>query len=265
MQQDLLPPNATDLEREVSTTLDRLDVLAPAVEELAGFKVEAPVLDLILPYLVAEYGLSDVSLYVDNLRQVISEGIVFQRQRGTLAAIHQALQWIGFDGTIEEQPPARVKWWWFQLHLPNEVRSSAFERPVVGVTAAAKPLRSELARVTAGYDKRGFRLNMHRLNGGALLNSWSGVRKRAGGPVLSLRYHHRVATDASVPIVGALEHNHGARVYLVDAGAATVTRSSLSVGQATTGASWNDNTPFQNAPFVDEAFGLPTPRVQKDY
>src|SRR3954471_6709477 len=96
----LLPHNSTPLERALSESLDWLDELQPGVVELRGFK-HSPQPNM-LPFLIQEYGFQDVARYVPDFAQVIKEGLQFQRQRGTHAAVHRALKWIERDGTLEE-------------------------------------------------------------------------------------------------------------------------------------------------------------------
>lgn len=259
----LLPPSSTPFEIALSEALDRLDAMQPGVAELRGFK-HSPLPDM-LPFLIREYGLEDVALYVDDLAEVIREGLAFQRTRGTNAAIHRALHWINRDGAIEENPPQRVKWWWFQLHLPGLVRSSDFVDDAIGVVTAAKPLRSEFARITAGYDIRGFMLNGSRLNGGGMLNSWSGVRRRPGEPVLSFR-HTRSSVVEGGPIIDAhvieaMRLSHNTRV---NAAAPTEQRSGFpSLSGSVIDMSAANSVPFDNAHFsATEIFGRPSPRIQ---
>ncbi|PRD42333.1 hypothetical protein C5748_16175 [Phyllobacterium phragmitis] len=155
---------------------------------------------------------------------------------------------------------------WIQVHLPFEVRNTDFVTSMTALSKASKPLRSEFARVTAGYDKRGFRLNQHRLNGGALLNSWSGVRRASGEPVLSLRYHHRELVDVwGGGDIGVIETSRMRMTDIIDAAAPTVQRSSRTVSNAPALADYENPTsvPFSNAPWLDEPFGVPAIRVQK--
>lgn len=263
----LLPNNATAFERAMSEAMNPSPDLSPAIVTLRGFKFDPP--DVIVPYLVREYGLTEIEDYLPDFRTVLAEGIIWQRLRGTPAALHRALGWIGHDGVIEETSPRRFKWWWFQVHLPDPRRSSAFVTPMIGLAKASKPLRSEFARVTAGYDKRGFILDTHKLNGGALLNSWSGVRRAAGEPVLSLRWRHAPPVF-EVPIyeptvAGRQAINHTA---LLSAGPATTQKSSFPQELAFTAANYSNpsGVPFSNAPFSEtEIFGAPIPQIQKDY
>ncbi|MCC5780750.1 phage tail protein [Nitratireductor sp. B36] len=260
----LQPNNATRYERALSEALDRSPELAPAIEALRGFKFNPT--DALLPYMIEEYGLTEIADYLPDLRVALSEGILWQRSRGTPSAMHRALGWVGCDGEIEEMSPLRFKWWWFQVHLPDERRSTAFARPMTEVARATKPLRSELARVTAGFDKRAFLLNGSRLNGGALLNSWSGVRIHDGGPVFSLRVSHGERTDAETGIgLAGLKATFHWRRRRTNAAAGTEQRSSLSLSYSTQPADTTKNISFQNAPFVELPFEQPTPRVQVRY
>jgi P2-related tail formation protein len=264
MRSHLLPRNATPVERAVSETIDRLPELSVGADDIRGFKYNPS--DLVVPHLLVEYGLGEIEDFLDDQRDLLREGVVWQRLRGTPAALHRALLWNDSDGTLEENPITRFKWWWFQVHLPDERHSSAFVSAMIALANASKPLRSEFARVTAGFDVRGFTLNEKRMNGGGMLNSWSGVRRAEGEPVLSFRVRHR--TQAFADEVMQLDMKHSQRVrhaHLIDAGAPTEQRSGFPSALATgIGDSTDPKTvPFNNAPFEEEvSFGVPSPQVQ---
>jgi len=259
----LLPGNATVLEKAFSEALDRTPELSPGIVELRGFKFHP--IDAVIPYLVAEYGLSEVAEFLPNLRDVIREGIQWQRLIGTPAAIHKALWWIRHDGDIEEFPAKAAKWWWFQLHLPFEPQSTAFVKPMTQLVKASKPERSEFARVTAGWDVRAFRLNKHRLNGDAGLNNWSGRRVIPGGPVVSLRVNRKA--EIVMPTGGRVEveaKQHVRMVRTVRANVPTYQPSASFASIAAIVVNYRNRSTvaFQNAPFVAQPFGAPVPRVQ---
>ncbi|GAA5542422.1 phage tail protein [Brucella sp. NBRC 113783] len=253
----------TPLERVLSESLDKLPDLIPGVESLRGFKFNPP--DSIVPYLVAEYGLNEIAEYMPNLRDLIHEGIQWQRIIGTPAAIHKALQWINHDGDIEEFAAKATKWWWFQIHLPFEVRNTNFVRPLTHLVKASKPLRSEFARVTAGHDVRAFRFNKHRLNGTAGLNNWSGIKRTPDEPVLSLRVNIRrvvvIPTNGAVNVLETQNlHSHKPVSVAIPTSNPTFR---LAAFPATRTDYRNKSTvQFQNAPFVSQPFGAPVPRVQ---
>ncbi|MEN5278695.1 phage tail protein, partial [Brucella sp. TWI432] len=205
------PINSTRYERAMSESLDRQPEFLPAIEALHSFKFNPP--DQIVPYLIAEYGLTEIEDFIANPREILREGILWQRLIGTPAALHRALRWINHDGDIEEFPATKRKWWWFQVHLPFEVRSTDFVRPMTQLVKASKPLRSEFARVTSGWDVRAFQLNKHRLNGHAFLNDWSGIRRSAHEPVLSLRVNRR--QRVIVPTGGRVVVHHTQHILMV--------------------------------------------------
>lgn len=259
----LLPSNATALETAISESMDRTPEIGPGVVALRGFKHNPS--DEIVPYLVAEYGLQEIADFIPDLRLLLSRGIAWQRIVGTPAALHQALRWINHDGDIEEFPATARKWWWFQIHLPFEPSNTQFLRPMTRLVMSSKPLRSEFARMTAGWDVRAFRLNEHRLNGDAGLNTWSGTRKEPGGPVVSIRVNHR--KQIVVPTDGRVDVKDIQNVEMVRTVRANIPVNQLSARFASLAAVRVEyrnraTVAFQNAPFVHQPFGAPVPRVQ---
>lgn len=246
----------------MSESLDRRPELMPAIEALHAFKFNPP--DQIIPYLIAEYGLTEIEDFIRDPREILHQGIIWQRLIGTPAAIHSALRWINHDGDIEEFPAKKRKWWWFQVHLPFEVRNTDFVRPMTQLVKASKPLRSEFARVTSGWDVRAFILNKHRLNGDAFLNDWSGVRRAPDEPVLSLRVNQRENTKfwprpfVRVRVGTSITSFVPTRYQLP-------LRQRISIFVASAGAIARYSEPaiqmFQNAPFVNERFGKPASRA----
>lgn len=247
----------------MSESLDRRPELLPAIEALHAFKFNPP--DQIVPYLIAEYGLTEIEDFIRDPRETLREGIIWQRLIGTPAAIHRALRWINHDGDIEEFPPTQRKWWWFQVHLPFEVRNTDFVRPMTQLVKASKPLRSEFARVTAGHDVRAFRLNKHRLNGTAGLNNWSGIKRSPDEPVLSLRVSIRrvvvVPTNGAVKVLET-QNLHSHRPVSVAIPISNPTFRLAAFPATRTDYRNKSTVQFQNAPFVSQPFGAPVPRVQ---
>lgn len=263
-RQHLLGDDAapTSLERVLSESLDKLPQLLEGVAALRGFKFNPP--DSVVPYLVAEYGLNEIADFLPDLRTALQEGIVWQRLIGTPAALHRALRWINHDGDIEEFPATKRKWWWFQVHLPFEVRNTNFVRPMTQLVKASKPLRSEFARVTSGWDVRAFQLNKHRLNCDAFLNDWSGIRRATGEPVLSLRVNQRVVTKFwPAPFVRVRVHTDITSFVRTTYQLPLHQRISIFVSSAGVIARYSEPAiqTFQNAPFVNDRFGKPASRA----
>ena len=66
MSIDLLPNNATDVERDISAATDSFVRSDPSVSIMRGIKLINPPPSF-LPYLVYEYGLGELTPYVPNL------------------------------------------------------------------------------------------------------------------------------------------------------------------------------------------------------
>lgn len=258
----LLPSNATALETAFSEALDRTPELSPGVVELRGFKFHP--IDSVIPYLIGEYGLTGVEDFIKDPRQVINEGLIWQRLIGTPAAIHRALRWIQFDGDIEEARYDDAKWWEFQVHLAFEVQNTDFVRPMASLVAASKPLRSQFVRVTSGWDVRAFRLDTDRLDGGAYLDDWSGIRRADDEPVLSLcvhiREHVRLWPQKIVPVRNINRVSLASHAYL---NLRLQQRHGSFAAMATRPARFTEPAiqPFKNAPFISAPFGVPSSRA----
>ncbi len=83
MSFDLLPASASEFERAFSLATDATERVAPGIAAVKTAKmVTRP--DGLLPFLIYEYGLGEVSPYVSDRRRIIVDGIQWQRVRGRL-------------------------------------------------------------------------------------------------------------------------------------------------------------------------------------
>ena len=178
---DLLPPNATALERSLSLSTDLLTRLGGETESLKGFKADPS--DSLLPWLIWEYGLGELLPYLPQPRQAIAEGILWQRLRGTPAALSTALSWIGMRATVEQEPPG-VHFAEFQLDPGQVLDSDTAIANLIAIARLSAPARSRLSRLYHGHDLRRVVLDESRL-GDALLSDHSGVFWRDGQTKLS--------------------------------------------------------------------------------
>lgn len=170
----LLPGNATRLERLLSETADPIRTLADLYDgiDTVWRNPTAP----FLPFLVWQYGLGELAPYLPNLYELIDEGIRWQRERGTVAAIRRALGWLGYDATIEEEPARRRRWNRFQIALDRVRDADAPDLSRInGVVDLSPPWRSKFYRGFRGHDVRAAECSYRRLSG-ALLSAHSGVR-----------------------------------------------------------------------------------------
>ena len=177
----LLPTNATPLEQALSLATDPLSRLALPADAIRQFKTEPS--DPLLPWLIWEYGLGELLPYLPEPRRAIAEGILWQRLRGTPAALSTALSWIGMRATVEQEPPG-VHFAEFQLDPGQVLDSDTAIANLIAIARLSAPARSRLSRLYHGHDLRRVVLDESRL-GEALLSDHSGVFWRDGQTKLS--------------------------------------------------------------------------------
>jgi hypothetical protein len=182
---DLLPPNATTLERDFSRAVSSLERVGPAVPTIRTAK-RTNIPDGVVPWLIYEYGLNELLPYLgNNQRRAIEEGVQWQRLRGTPQALRTALGWIGFQPLVEESEAGTIRWAEFQLGLDQPPDDLEITDGLIGVSRLSAPVRSRLFRVYSGYDHRRFLLDDHELSGGSWLCDHTGVYLRPDWPQLS--------------------------------------------------------------------------------
>ena len=209
---DLLPLNATPLERDFSRAINVLGVSRIKNEQIAYWLpgtyglafnitgvvqlgVAVPLIrtakrinipDSVVPWLIYEYGLGEILPYLgNNQRQAIAEGVLWQRIRGTPEAVRIALSWIGVTGLIDESEGGSAKWAEYQLGLSAGTTGEQIIDDIVGVTRISSPVRSRLQRIYAVYDFRRFVLDDSLLSDGGMLSDHSGVRPNPDWPQIS--------------------------------------------------------------------------------
>lgn len=177
----LLPANATPLEQALSLATDSLSRLALPTDAIRQFKTDPS--DPLLPWLIWEYGLGELLPYLPEPRRAIAEGILWQRLRGTPAALATALSWIGMRATVEQEPPG-VHFAEFQLDPGQVLDSDTAIANLIAIARLSAPVRSRLSRIYHGHDLRRVVLDESRL-GEALLSDHSGVFWKDGQTKLS--------------------------------------------------------------------------------
>lgn len=182
---DLLPPNATILERDLSRSTSSLQRVGGPVPIIRTAKrVNIP--DSVVPWLIYEYGLGEILPYLgNNQRRAIAEGVLWQRIRGTPEAVRIALAWINVSGLIDESEGGSARWAEYQLGLDAATSGEQIIDDIVGVTRISSPVRSRLQRIYAVYDFRRFVLDNSLLSDGGMLSDHSGVRPRPDWPQIS--------------------------------------------------------------------------------
>lgn len=158
-----------------------------------------------LPFLVWEYGLGELTPYVPNLYDLIDQGVRWQRLRGTVSSVAIGLAWIGYSAGIEEAWTGRRWWNSFQLRFPTlpAVDSPDLER-IEGITGLSVPKRSMLRRGVHQYDVGPLEADHARLDG-AMLDRESGIAVTQAGTIWSFgrgRETEHLLTEAEGLAIG---------------------------------------------------------------
>lgn len=172
-REHLLPSNRTTLETDLSLTLDRLPELMPGGDAVAGFKFAPP--DAFLDAIIAEYGLGEVADFLADKRLLISDGLRWQRVRGTPYALALGLNWVGYAQTLHEAPTRRRRWNLFHLQLDRvrDVRADLLK--IERIANLSKPARSNFWRGWSGYNVEPLEYGRTKW-GETLWGAYSGVR-----------------------------------------------------------------------------------------
>ncbi|KZX00416.1 hypothetical protein JL49_10980 [Pseudoalteromonas luteoviolacea] len=190
----LLPINRTDLQAAVVKHGQLEAVLGEGVQLLRGFKSHPK--QSLLPWLIWEYGLGALVPYLDDLDQVLQQGLAWQRIRGTQKSLEMAFDWLGFSLSDVEESKSYRHFYRYQCHLNQMPDLNDVER-MAQLAELSAPARSELVRVTYRLDLRELKLSASSF--GTLLSDHSGYRHRLkNGKLLriSTRREHEAIIDA---------------------------------------------------------------------
>lgn len=200
----LAPSNATPRELAIA---EAIDVWAQLADDYARVRSNdiAPAPEW-LPYLAAEYGLGELIPYVPDLARLIAVGPVWQRKRGTPAAVAMGLGWLGYAATLEWALPRRRRWHLWQMMLSRlpDAESPDLER-IDGIASLSDDATSHFWRGYRGYDVRPIESGNGRW-GSAMWGASSGVRIKAGGALWSFgraSKSDRTATEADLTALDA--------------------------------------------------------------
>lgn len=182
----LLPPSATALERALSLAKQH-DQLATLCDAPQNVRVDPPA--SFVPWLLAEYGLADFIDYFDDHRALLNQGKAWVVVRGTGAAVHQALGWVGIDAMLEEDG------WRLQID-PGHESAIAQLKAILHLASRSTPAHVQLYRLYHGYDRRRLMLDHGRFDD-HLLDDDSGVWQ--DGVKVSFGRDHRLESGLNAP------------------------------------------------------------------
>lgn len=201
---DLLPPNATTLERDFSRSTSSLQRAGQPVPIIRTAK-RRNIPDSVVPWLIYEYGLAEILPYVSDERTALELGIPWQRIRGTPQSVTLALDWIGIDGQVEESEGGSYRWAEYQLGLAAPTTGEAIIDRMAAVAALSTPVRSRLQRIYSVYDHRRFVLDFSLLSDGGPLSDHTGTRPRPDWPQISYGDYHATSVEENATVAsGAL-------------------------------------------------------------
>lgn len=152
----LLPNNQTKLEEDLLKSADFQDRgLTNAVANLPGIKYST-IPNSVVPWLILEYGLNEVSKWIPDQRQALEEGIPWSRIRGTPGSVKLALGWINFTAdTINEN---RYRAFTYEIDT-GEIPDPELIDNIIALARLSESDRSKLNRLFHGLDLKPFTLN----------------------------------------------------------------------------------------------------------
>jgi len=154
-----------------------------------------------LYWLVWEYGLEELLPYLTDPRDVIADGIQWQRIRGTPGSITMAMGWLGLAATIDEEDPLTAHWYEYQLD-PGSIPSRTDLENLVALARLSAPVGTRLSRVYHGYDLRRAVYDRCDWSDGSLYSDHSGVWDDALQADLSFGRTHQAHSELPAPTVG---------------------------------------------------------------
>lgn len=197
----LLPTNSKFFERAIAEAIEFPDDIGDAITDLHGVKYHRPLNVTVAPWLAFEYGLGPISAFFDSYEDLIDEGRIWQKLRGTPAALTTSLSWIDYSSiTIEDQMRHRRRWHLYQIgmgEIPDALEEVTRLTNAEYLAGISDPARSEFFRGYFGYDVRGLEWSNKRW-GRSLWGDSSGVRLPGGNTKWSHGRSHVLSSYAHI-------------------------------------------------------------------
>jgi hypothetical protein len=181
MPHALLPPNSTRLEQALADLAPRA-VLDDLSESPRGVKWNPP--DAYLPWLASEWFLAGFAKYFPTLRDLIDNGLPWLMERGTAAAVKDALSWIGAKVETLEDDDARLS------IDPGRVIGHDELSDIVYLVLQSIPAHVDFYRIFHGYDLRPIGLSGPAALDDGLLSDDSGIWVNVDGEDVKLSFGH---------------------------------------------------------------------------
>ena len=170
----ILPLSSTALEKDLLRITPFTEIFSPTIPIINSFKRE-DIPDSIVPWLIVEYGLGRLQQFISDPRDLIAEGIEFNRLIGTPAAIYKILDWLELEGELVEATKPGLHFAEFQVKLISPETLDKEQLCLLGKGLdIAKPARGRFRRIfNDAWNLDSFILDES--DWGALLDNYSGV------------------------------------------------------------------------------------------
>lgn len=212
---DLLPPNSTQLERDLVRSRNFLPAFSAPTEGIRDAKIyRLAVPASVQPWLIYELGLSEITSYHPDLLTAIREGVQWQWIKGTPQSILTALGWLGYVPFIDEEEERNSTFWAdFHLGFSPQPPDPADLADIFYLSSISSPVRSRPQRLYSNWDFRLLRWDED-VNGwseGRMWSDHSGIRGVPGlepAQVSLMRIHHGTGgpPDAETGLLPRAEH-----------------------------------------------------------
>lgn len=154
-----------------------------------------------LYWLVWEYGLEELLPYLSDPRTVLTDGLQWQRIRGTPGSLVMAHGWLGLSSSVSEEPGDTRHWFEYQID-PGAIPDPVPLAKLVGLSRLSAPVGTRLSRVFHGYDMRRARFDECAWSDGSIYSDHSGVWDPVLGVDLSFGRTHTAAAELGAVVVG---------------------------------------------------------------
>lgn len=194
----ILPPGATPLERAIDQALPAWQGLAETITPGGPGLLDADPAAF-HPWLAAEWGLADFAHYFDSLAALLQAGRPWLLQRGSAAAVHRVMTWLGFDRVLIEEDGA-------YLHIDlGRAASPAEMGEIARVVRSSIPAHIRFYRVFHRHDLRPITFDSGQGLDVGLLDNDSGVWVSTDTGDLKASFAHLQARDVTPWPHGAIE------------------------------------------------------------
>lgn len=215
----LLPKNSTILERNLLKIYPYEELYAFATKLKTARLIEADIPDNAVPWLFLEYGLGELSEFLDiTSQQALSEALEWQTVRGTIGSVKQALGWVGITDPVIERDLNNP--WYFNVTTEQLLTNLSDVTKLVNAVVVSKSPYTRLGGISNVTDNQMFILDKSPMDN-AYFHNPRGIIvavDNADNPDVNVFFREYLEENASVTSVSLggddAEDVYGSRVLL---------------------------------------------------